>query len=82
MLQKLQLLYTARCVERREAVSCTLWALHFLRVRKKQPDTSACENYRPGGTNEAAFVTKEYLRKELLSDVLNMELLPDIQDDK
>ena len=54
----------------------------FSRVRRKQPDTSVCENYKPGGANEDAFVTKEYLCKELLSYVLNMELLPDIQDEK
>ena len=53
----------------------------FSKVRRKQPDTMACENFREAEPDENAFVSKEYLSKELLHYVLNMELLPDIQDD-
>ena len=50
------------------------------RVRRKQPDTTACEYYQAGEMDTEAFVTKEYLSKELLHHVLNMELLPDIKE--
>ena len=50
------------------------------RVRRKQPDTPACENFREGETDDKAFVSKHYLTKELLRFVLEMELLPEIND--
>ena len=52
----------------------------FSRVRRKQPDASACENFQMREVDEDAFVTKNYLCKELLRHVLNMELLPDIKE--
>lgn len=50
----------------------------FRRVRRKQPDGKACENYAPGTAPEDAFVSKEYLSKELLQYLLNLELLPEV----
>ena len=52
----------------------------FDRPRRKKPDTPGCINYSPSESQEAAFVTKEYLSKELLQYMLSMELLPEIQD--
>ncbi len=52
----------------------------FAHPRRKRPDAKACENFSPGPTPEDAFVSKEYLNKELLQYVLNLELLPEIKD--
>ena len=52
----------------------------FLRARRKRPDAKACEYFSPGTSQESAFVTKEYLSKELLTYLLNLELLPEIHD--
>ena len=52
----------------------------FDRVKRKQPDTKACVNYLPGVPQEDAFASKEYLSKELLQYVLDLELLPEIED--
>lgn len=52
----------------------------FDRPRRKQPDTKACENFLPGSAPENAFVSKEYLSKELLQYMMNLELLPGIED--
>ena len=49
------------------------------RIKKKKPDTKACEYFASASPVEEFFVTKEYLSKELLQRVLGMELLPDIQ---
>lgn len=46
--------------------------------RRKRPDTKACESFVPSPDPRDLFVTKEYLTKELLQHVLNMELLPEI----
>ena len=50
----------------------------FGKARRKQPDAKACENYIPGISPESAFASKEYLSKELLQYVLNLDLLPEI----
>ena len=52
----------------------------FSHPKRKLPDTKACENYSPGSAPENAFATKEYLSKELLQYMLNLELLPPIED--
>ena len=52
----------------------------YTRVRRKQPDTPACENFREGEPDDKAFVSKHYLTKELLRFVLEMELLPEIEE--
>ena len=54
---------------------------HCTQVRKatRKPDRAACDNFVPAH-KENTFVTKEYLSKELLRYILEMELLPDILD--
>lgn len=54
---------------------CTL-----TRPMRKRPDAKVCENYIPGTVPEDAFVSKEYLSKELLHYVLGLELLPEIEE--
>ena len=50
------------------------------RAKQKRPDASACKDFVEGVSQEAAFASKEYLSKKLLQYVLNLELLPEIQD--
>lgn len=50
------------------------------RAKRKRPDAQACKNYIPGTLQEDAFVSKEYLSKELLAYILRLELLPEIGD--
>ena len=50
------------------------------RPRTKKPDSRACENYVQTEPDKSAFVTKEYLSKELLKCMLELELLPEIHD--
>jgi hypothetical protein len=50
-------------------------------MRRKRPDTPGCECFEFGADPTDAFVTKEYLSRELLRYVLNMELLPEIGDE-
>ena len=52
----------------------------FGRTKTKRPDAAACENYIYTEPDAYAFVSKEYLSKELLQYVLNLELLPPIED--
>lgn len=52
----------------------------FSNPKRKRPDAKICENYIPGTAQEDAFVSKEYLSKELLHYLLNLELLPEIED--
>ena len=47
---------------------------------RKRPDTKVCENYEPGEPDEAAFASKEYLSKALLEYMMNLELLPRIEN--
>ena len=50
------------------------------RVKKQRPDAIACEGFTMAPPDEDAFVSKEYLSKELLQYVLRLELLPQIED--
>ena len=50
------------------------------RVRRKRPDTQACEQFIPGTPQEEAFVSKEYLSKELLQYMFDLDLLPEIEE--
>ena len=52
----------------------------YSRAKRRLPDGKACENFVEGEPDEEKFVTKEYLTKELLKYVLEMELLPDIEE--
>ncbi len=40
----------------------------------------SCEHYVLAEPDEAAFVTKEYLSKELLAYLFRLELLPEIKE--
>ena len=50
------------------------------RVKRKQPDAKACDDYMQKDPQESAFVTKEYLSKVLLEYMMQLELLPEIYD--
>ena len=50
------------------------------KMRQKRPDALSCDNFQPGPTDQEAFVSKEYLSKELLHYVLSLDLLPELQD--
>lgn len=49
--------------------------------RTKKPDKAACEHFEQGEPVTKQFVRKEYLSKRLLEHVLNMELLPAIDNE-
>lgn len=53
---------------------------HCTRYTKKRikPDHNACDAFVAAQPDEYAFVSKEYLSKELLRYVLEMDLLPEI----
>jgi len=50
------------------------------KIKRKLPDTVACDGFVVAPPDEDAFVTKEYLSKELLQYLLHLELLPPIKD--
>ena len=52
----------------------------FSKVKRKQPDAMACENFVPGSAQENVFVSKEYLSEALLQYMRRLELLPEIED--
>ena len=52
----------------------------FTSPKRKPPDTKACKNFTPGSAPEDAFVSKEYLSKELPQYMLRLELLPEINE--
>ena len=52
----------------------------FHRAKTKMPDAPACENFVPCPPQEDAFATKEYLSKELIQYMMQLELLPEIQE--
>lgn len=52
------------------------------RARRKKPDALACEFFQLAPPDESAFASKEYLSKELLQYLLNLEILPPIEDSK
>ncbi len=46
----------------------------------RKPDAPVCEQYAPAEPETDAFASKEYLSKALLKYVLELPLLPDIED--
>lgn len=46
---------------------------------KKRPDALACTDFKSGEPDPDAFVSKEYLSKELLHYMMQLELLPEIR---
>jgi len=69
--------FSEGCIHRAFCGHCT-----FGRCKTKRPYTAACENYIYTAPDENAFVSKEYLSKALLLRVLNMELLPPIEEER
>ncbi len=59
-------------------VNCGHCVLH--RPKRKRPDSVACEKFTPTEKDIDAFVNREYLSKALLNYVLNLKLLPEIED--
>ena len=51
----------------------------FGKSKRKLPDSNPCENYIPSPPPEEAFASREYLSKELLQYLLQLELLPEIE---
>lgn len=49
-------------------------------VKRKVPDAPICEHYSPCTPDPERFATKEYLSKELLRYVLDLDLLPEIEE--
>ncbi|MBE6916605.1 MAG: hypothetical protein E7470_01695 [Ruminococcaceae bacterium] len=49
-------------------------------AKHKRPHTAACNAFVPGTPDEDTFVSKEFLTKALLQRVLDMDLLPPIED--
>ena len=50
------------------------------KAKRRQPYAAACEYFTAGPPDMDAFVTKEYLSKEFLQYLLNLPLLPEIED--
>ena len=50
------------------------------RAKRKLPDAQTCLLFIQGKADEEDFVNKDYLSKELLKYILEMELLPQIED--
>ncbi len=48
-------------------------------IKRKKPDANICNNFVLAEPDEAAFVSKEYLSKELLQYMMQLELLPKIE---
>jgi len=48
--------------------------------KRKRPHDKFCDNFIPIPSNAENFVSKEYLTKTLLRRVLELPLLPEIQD--
>lgn len=50
------------------------------KAKRMAPDKLGCEHFTPGAGDTEAFVTKEYLTKALLNRVLQLELLPEVEN--
>ena len=50
------------------------------RPKRKLPDGKACDNFVPGSPDTDAFVSKDYLSKELLEYMFSLDLLPEIEE--
>ena len=54
----------------------------YPRTKIRKPDCKACGHYEQGIKDEENFANKEYLTKRLFEYVLNLELIPQIEDYK
>ena len=59
-------------------VNCGHCTLH--QQKSKLPHAAPCTHFVPGTSPENAFVSKEYLSKELLQYILHLDLLPEIEE--
>ncbi len=59
---------------------CTKAKAHALSKGRK-PDAPACDLYVPGTPDTSRFVDKEYLSKKLLEYVLELPLLPNLDEE-
>ena len=50
--------------------------------KSKRPTSKACSNFEQGSTQEFAFASKEYLSKELIRYMMELELLPIIESEE
>ncbi|MBQ3111290.1 MAG: hypothetical protein IJC70_00215 [Firmicutes bacterium] len=50
------------------------------RAARKRPDAAACADFVPAAADADIFVSREYLSKELLRYMMDMELFPGIDD--
>lgn len=48
--------------------------------KTKHPNRKACEHFQQGVHTSEQFASKEYLSKKLLDKVMDMELLPEIEE--
>ena len=67
--------FIERKISRIQCGHCTLYP-----TRTKKPYAAVCQNFAPGTPQEDAFVSKEYLSKELLQYMLQLDLLPEITE--
>ena len=51
----------------------------FHNPKHKRPDAKICENFVEAPSREDNFVSKEYLSKQLLQYMMELELLPKIE---
>ena len=61
-------------------IHCGHCTMH--KAKRKKPDSKACDFFVLSPPQDQAFVSKEYLSKELLQYVLRLELLPEIEDNE
>ncbi|MBQ6703909.1 MAG: hypothetical protein IJN08_03750 [Clostridia bacterium] len=52
----------------------------FSSVKRKRPHDKACDSFIPAPSDMENFASKEYLTRTLLRRVLELPLLPEIQD--
>ena len=52
----------------------------YPKMRNKRPTATACQHYVFAPPEEDNFVSRHYLTKKLLQHILNMELMPPIED--
>ena len=50
------------------------------RAKHVKPDKKSCAQFHPGTPDVQAFASREYLSRELLQYVLNLPLLPEIEN--
>ena len=52
----------------------------FPKVKSTRPYTKACENYALGSSDIDAFADRQYLTKEMIRHLFELEFLPSIEN--